>query len=389
MLEINSLDHSFRGIGKLNGKVVFIKNALPSEIVEIKIKKEKKKFIEAEVDKYIKTSSERIIPKCKYFGICGGCDIMHLDYINQLKYKEEKIRNIVSKYLDDNIKVNNIVYDNDENYRNKVKFQVKEKVGLYKNESYDIVPIDNCLISNKKINESIEYLNKLDLININSITCKVFQDKLMIDIDSKTDIDINPILDISDSIYVNNKLVYGEKKLFEKLGDYTFMISPKSFFQVNKNICLKLYEKIKNYVGNNHNILDLYCGCGSIGIYVNKGNTVLGIEISESAIKDAIENKKINKLSNVEFICGDSSIKTNFKPDIVIVDPPRNGLNDSTISNIIKLKPKKIIYVSCNPITLVRDLKKLEIYNIIEITPFDMFPNTKHVECLSLLTIKI
>ena len=385
MLQIESLDHSFRGIAKINGKIVFVKNALPNEVVEIKIDKEKKKYVEASVLKYIKTSNERIKPKCKYFSSCGGCDIMHLSYKNQLKYKQEKIENIINKYFKNNIKINDIIYDNNLNYRNKVKFQVNKTIGLYKNETYEVIPIDQCLIANDIINKSIPFLNKLDLKNISSITCRTAMDKLMISIESRKDVKIDNLLDIADSIYINNKHIYGDKKLIEQLGEYKYVISEKSFFQVNKNICIKLYDEIKKHVGTNKNILDLYCGCGSIGIYVNKNNKVLGIEINESAINDAEENKKINNLKNIDFICADSSIKTKFKPDIVIVDPPRSGLNKNTIDNILKLKPNKIIYVSCNPMTLVRDLNKFDSYNILELTPFDMFPNTKHVEIVTIL----
>ena len=182
--------------------------------------------------------------------------------------------------------------------------------------------------------------------------------------------------------------MYGDKTITEELENFKYIISPKSFFQVNKNICLKLYKKIRDYVGENSNILDLYCGCGSIGIFVSKNNNVLGVEINKSAINDANKNKKLNNLENVHFICGDSSIKNNFKSNIVIVDPPRSGLNDKTIKKIKNLSPKKLIYVSCDPMTLVRDLNKLDQFNIIEITPFDMFPHTKHVECLCYLELK-
>ena len=389
MLEVKSLDHNFNGISKINNKIVFIKNALPNEVVEIKIINEKKKYLEAEVTKYIKTCDERINPKCKYFGICGGCDLLHLNYKTQLKYKQEKIENIFSKYFKKDIKINNIVFDNDLYYRNKIKFQIGDKVGFYKNNSYKVIPINTCLIANKKINESIKYLNKLELKNIKSITCRIHNDKLMIDIDSNKDINFSPISNIADSIFLNNKHVYGEKKVIDKLGNYDFVISPKSFFQVNKNICIKLYDKIKEYVGTNKQILDLYCGCGTIGIYISsEDNAILGVEINKSAINDALENKKINKLENIDFICGDSSINTKFKPNIIIVDPPRSGLNKKTIDKIINLRPEKIIYVSCNPMTLVRDLNLLNVYTVIEITPFDMFPNTKHVECLCVLKIK-
>ena len=390
MLEIKSLNHDFNGIGKLNEKVIFVKDALPGEVVDIKIIKEKKSYSEAIVTKYIKTSKNRVKPKCKYFGFCGGCNIMNINYLNQLKCKEEKINNIIKKYIKKDVKINPIIYDNDIGYRNKIKFQIGNKVGFFKNNSYEVINIDNCKIANKKINQSIPYLNNLDLTKIKNITCRTAQDKLMIIIETKNndDIDVSPILNVSDSIYLNDKHIYKDKTILEKLDEFEYIISPQSFFQINKNICLKLYRKIKEYVGENNKVLDLYCGCGSIGIFVSKNNEVLGVEINKSAIKDANKNKKLNKLNKINFICGDSSIENNFKPNIIIVDPPRSGLNDKTIKKINKLKPEKLIYVSCDPMTLVRDLNKLDLFNIVEITPFDMFPNTKHCESLCLLRKK-
>ena len=206
-------------------------------------------------------------------------------------------------------------------------------------------------------------------------------------------IDITPIKQIANSIYIkikdNYKLIYGENKLNKTIGQYNFLVSPDSFFQVNDEICIKLYKKIKSYIEQDKNILDLFCGTGTIGIFVNENNKVLGVEINKNAIIDANQNKKINDINNIEFLCGDSG-KTiqniNFKPDIVIVDPPRSGLDKISINNIIKLNPQKIIYVSCDPMTLVRDLNELSnSFEVEEITPFDMFPNTNHVECIALL----
>lgn len=392
MIEVTSLDHNGRGIAKLNDKIVFIENALPGEIVEIKILNEKKKFIEASVTNYIKKSNIRIESNCPYYEKCGGCDLLHIKYNDQLKFKHNKISNIVSRYLNNNIKIQDIVKsDNNFNYRNKVTFQVKECVGFYKNKSYDLIEIDKCLNCDNIINEAIPYLKKLDLKYMDKIICKTGLNKLMIILETKKqDINIDPIKDISESIFIKNnnkyKLVHGNKYIYEKLGKYNYLVSPDSFFQINLNVCEKLYNKIHEYVGKNKNILDLYCGTGSIGIYVSELNNVIGIEINEFAIKDANENKKLNNIENISFICGDSSNeieKLNFNPDIIIVDPPRSGLNNEAIKNILKISPNKIIYVSCDPMTLVRDLKQLnEKYNIIEITPFDMFPNTKHVECV-------
>ena len=392
MIEITSLDHNGRGIAKINDKIVFVENALPGEIVEIKILNEKKNLIEADVLKYIKKSNLRIDSPCPYYDKCGGCDLLHLCYKEQLKFKQEKICNIIKKYLNKNIKINDIVKcDNNFNYRNKVTFQVKEKIGFYKNKSYDLIPIDKCLNCNDVINNAISYLKKLNLKDIEKITCRTNKLELMIILETKNEnINIDPIKDICNSIFIKNnnkyKLVYGDNYITQKLDKYKYLVSPDSFFQVNLNICEKLYNKINEYVGSNKNILDLYCGTGSIGIYVSQSNNVIGIEINEFAIMDANKNKKLNSIENIKFICGDSSEKIqnlNFNPDIIIVDPPRSGLKNITIANILKMNPKQIIYVSCDPMTLVRDLNILsKNYNIEEITPFDMFPNTKHVECL-------
>ena len=395
MYKIESVDHYGKGITHINNKITFVKNALPNEIVELNINKETSKYNEAVVTKYIEKSNYRCNTKCKYYDYCGGCNIMHLNYEDQLKFKQDKIKNIIHKYLDDNIIINNIIKsDNCFNYRNKVTFQVKENIGFYNDNSYDFVEIDNCPISHKLINASIKYLKKLDLKYVNKITCRAASDNLMVIIEtSKNDLNIDCIKEISSSIYLkcNDKyiLAFGDKYIYETLENYKYMISPDSFFQINIDVCNKLYNKINEYVGINKNVLDLYCGTGSIGIYVSKNNNVVGIEKNKFAIQDANKNITLNHIKNVNFICGDSAKETknlNFNPDIVIVDPPRSGLNKETITNVLKFKADEIIYVSCNPMTLVRDLKILNsIYNIIEITPFDMFPNTYHVETITRL----
>ena len=398
MIEITSLDHNGKGIGKINDKIVFVDNALPNEIVDIRIIKEKKNFIEAEVNSYIKTAQNRTESPCPYFHNCGGCDLLHMNYDDMLKFKQEKIENIMKKYLYKQIKINNIIKcDSNFYYRNKVTFQVEENIGFYKNKTYNIIPIDKCLISNELINNSIKKLKKLDLKYIDKIICRASSKELMIIIETtKLDLDINVLKEIATSIYIknNNKyfLMHGNKYITEKLGNYKYLISPDSFFQISINTCFKLYSKIKEYVGKNNNVLDLYCGTGSIGIFISENNNVLGIEINEYAINDAKENAKLNNIKNINFICGESGKKLNnikFNPDVIIVDPPRSGLSKETISNIFKLNSKKLIYVSCDPMTLARDLNLLsKKYEIIELTPFDMFPNTKHVECLVLLNLK-
>ena len=194
-----------------------------------------------------------------------------------------------------------------------------------------------------------------------------------------------------ESIYINDKLVYGKNKIIAQMDKYKFLVSSNSFFQVNTPVATAMYKYIDSLIPKTNVIFDLYCGTGTIGIFVsNKADKVVGLEINKDAIKDANENKKINNLNNIDFYEANASNikqKTNLKPDVIIVDPPRSGLDDKMIEDIKNLKPNKLIYVSCDPMTLARDLKKLD-YNIISIKGFNMFPNTYHIESVSVLKIK-
>ena len=311
----------------------------------------------------------------------------------------------MSKFANIDInKIKTILYDNcNFYYRNKLTFQVKETIGLYSKNSYNLISVDKCYIASLKINEILLIIkNNIDLKNIEQIIIRnsVYNDKIMVIFVGKN-INLNNLFLLKnyvDSIYVKKDdytLLYGDKYLEEKLGSYIFKISPDSFFQVNSSMCVRLYNKILEY-GNfkgDENVLDLYCGTGTIGIYISKFvNSVIGYEINKYAIMDAELNKKKNSVDNIQFVCGSSelsfdNITSNI--DIIIVDPPRSGLNQKTITGIKNVKPCKVIYVSCDPVTLARDLKILsDCYIVIEITPVDMFPNTKHVECVCLLKLK-
>lgn len=397
MIKIDTLDHYGRGIGKINNKIIFVDNALPGEIIEPIIVKEKKNYVEGYVKNYIKKSEKRIKEKCIYFNSCGGCDLLHLEYKNQLEFKMEKVKNIVSKYLNKNIKINEIIKsDNEFNYRNKITLKVNNKIGFFEKRSNNIVEINECKLALPIINNAIKYLKKLDLSHINSITLRTNSKDLMIIIEADKDIDINYIKPIAYSIYIkrNNvyNLVYGEKYLLEYVDNYKFLVSPDSFFQINLNVCAKLYKKIKDYTRYAHNILDLYCGTGTIGIYAHTNNNLLGVEVNKYAIKDANKNMKLNNITNAKFICGKSEEiinKIKLSPDVIIVDPPRGGMDKKAIRYILNSNASEVIYVSCDPMTLVRDLKMLsDNYKIIEITPFDMFPNTFHVENVCLMEKK-
>ncbi len=388
VVRIEKLDHFGRGIAKVNNIPIFVENSLIGEEVEILITKEKKNYMEGVVIDYIKKSPLRVKSNCPYYDKCGGCDLLHLSYIEQLKYKENKVKEIIKKFSGLEC-INNIVSSKQFNYRNKITLQVKNGIGYFQKKSNDIINIDNCLLVDNKINEIINKLKKIDVSDVKKIVVRVTNLESMVVFYGKINLKID--LDV-DTIIINDKVFKGNGYIREEINDFKFIISPTSFFQVNNIGMINIYNKVLEYVDGG-NVLDLYCGTGTIGIYVSKkANKVLGIELNKEAIKDALINKKLNNINNIDFISGDVGTilsENNFKADIIIVDPPRAGLDNKSIDNIIKIKPKKIVYVSCDPVTLARDLNILkEKYDVIEITPFDMFGNTYHVECVCLLKLR-
>ena len=388
VVKIEKLDHFGRGIAKVNNMPIFVENSLIGEEVEVIVTKEKKNYMEGIVSKYLKVSPLRVESKCPYYDKCGGCDLLHLSYEEQLKYKENKVKEIIKKFSGLDC-VNKIVGSKQFNYRNKITLQVNKEIGYFKKKTNDIIAIDKCLLVDDKINKIIKGLKKIDVSKVNKIVIRVTNLESMVvfygDITKKINLNV-------DTIVVNDKIVKGNGYIKEEINGLNFTISPTSFFQVNNIGMINIYNKVLEYV-DGVNVLDLYCGTGTISMYVfKKANKVLGIELNKEAVKDALINKKINNIANVDFISGDVGnilSQNNFKADIVIVDPPRSGLDNNSISNIIKIHPNKIIYVSCNPVTLARDLNILkEHYDVLEISPFDMFGNTYHVECVCLLKLR-
>lgn len=396
---IDRLDHQGRGIGKIDNKTIFVYDALPNELVDVDIIFENKKFMEGKVNKYLKISPIRIESDCPYYKYCGGCDLRHINYDEELKYKEEKVKQIIKKFsnIDVNV-IKPIVGNNINEYRNKATFHVKCKVGYYGKKSNEIISIDKCLIVDDKINEILKYLKELNLSNVYEIVVRTshFLDDSMIvikgnNINEKYFVDKLNNITTNIIIYQNKeyKTIYGKGYIFDMIGDYKFKISPDSFFQINTVQAKRLYDKVLEYLEpNNDRVLDLYCGTGTIGIYVSKYcKNVYGVEINKYAVEDAFINKEINNINNIDFKCLDASnidIKDQF--DKIIVDPPRSGLDKKTINYLINSDAKRIVYVSCDPITLARDLELLSNkYDIIEITPVDMFSRTYHVENVCLL----
>jgi 23S rRNA (uracil1939-C5)-methyltransferase len=402
-VEVTKLDHQGRGIAKINGKIIFIPNALPEETVDVDIILEKKKYYEGIIKEIINASDKRIKSICPYFEECGGCQFLNMNYQDSLDYKQNKVEEIMNKYLGIKIKINNIVAcDNNLYYRNKTTFQVENDIGFFKEKTNTLIPVDKCYISDIRINDIYkEIKDNIDLTNVNQIIIRATKNTLesMVIFKTSNYVDNKRLIDVLknkvDSIYINDELIYGKGKIIENLCNKNFYISPSSFFQVNTLQAEKLYNKAIAYadIKKEDTVLDLYCGTGTIGIVASdKAKKVIGIELNKEAIKDANENKKLNNINNIEFYAGDVGKilnKNNYKPDIIIVDPPRVGLDSLALAQILNIRPKKLVYVSCDLMTLARDLKLLSNdYDILELTPVDMFPYTAHVESVCALKLK-
>lgn len=396
-LKIERLSDNGDGIGFIDGKVVFVPKTVPGDVILIKDIKDYKKYYRGSLDTIVGKSDIRCDIECPYYDICGGCQIMGISYEKQLEYKKNKVVNIFKKYAD--IDINPFIFGNKQfKYRNKIILHVSDgKLGLVKYHSHGFVNIDRCLLVSDKINEVIKIINdKLDLVDVSKIMLREATNgdimvKFYGDISFKQV--IGSLDGIVKSIYVDDKLVFGDERIFSILNGFSFGISPESFFQVNYEGMIKIYDIILKYINDGDRILDLYCGSGSIGIYVSsKCSSIFGVEINESAVRDANLNKEINGLDNVNFRCGnvDSIIDGKYRCDTVIVDPPRGGLNKKTRDILLDVNSDKIIYVSCDAITLARDINYLKSkYYLEDITLIDMFPNTYHVEsvaCLKLIS---
>lgn len=389
-INIIDIDHKGNGIGKINNKVVFVPKTITGDICDIEIIKSYKNYDIGKLNKIEEESIDRINAKCPYYQICGGCNISNLDYDKQLEFKVNKVKNIFKRYLNINIEPNIIDSIDKYEYRNKITYHNDKTLGLV--SIYDnVIDINNCLLVSNRINNLYNKIKKEDLSLVNKIIIKECNNGLILDIIGNMNID--NIKEDTISIYMNNKCMFKKEDGYINIGNIKYIVSNKSFFQVNTNNIYRLYDEIIRY-GNfskDDEVIDLYCGVGSITLYIAKYvKKVLGIEIIEDAIMDAKENARINNINNVSFICGDVSkvIDENIHGNKLIVDPPRVGLDKHTVDIINNSKIDKLIYVSCDPMTLVRDIKNLINYELREVSVIDMFPQTHHCESIVLLKLK-
>lgn len=384
---INDEDHIGNGITRIDNFVVFVPYALKNEKIKVKITKINKRFATAKIEEIINIDDRRQCAKCKIFNECGGCSFLHLSFNEEKKKKID----FINKLFNTNVK--EILTNNEYNYRNKATFHVKNgMIGYYSENTNNLVEFDNCLLLDERINEVYSVLKNINLSGISEVVVRTSKNNIMVILKGqKEEFNYDELVNKIkiDSLYLNDKLLYGSAYIIEELGNIKYSIYPNAFFQVNTDNMKIMYDKVKEYAGSGNKLLDLYCGTGTIGIYLKENFVeVTGIEVNKEAILNANINKNLNNLRNINFICGDASIAKNNNYDVIVVDPPRSGLSKKVIDFLNKSNAKTIVYVSCNPKTLKRDLDLLAKYSMTKLECINMFNKTKHCEVITALDKK-
>lgn len=396
-VEVIKFDNSGRGIGYLNDKIIFIPKTVPGDIVDVEIVLEKKNYLEGRLVEVITPSKLRQKPICPYFNECGGCDLMHISLSESLEYKLNKVNDILKRNKIDYEVTKIIKSECPYNYRDKVTFKIVDgKIGFFQTDTHKLVEINYCYLCKDAINNVIKDIHTLNIKNGEVIIRCNYNDELLLALNTLDKIDnIETLINEHKIVGIvnNDKCIYGEDYFIDKINEYLFKVSYNSFFQVNPYICSELFKLIEKYTDKSNNVLDLYCGVGTLSIVASmNAKNVLGVEINSNAIIDANLNKTLNKRNNVDFICEDTKnilnkITSDF--DTIILDPPRSGVVQKVLNKIMEVNPDKIIYVSCDPNTLARDLKLLEEkYIISNFKLLDMFPETEHNESIVVLEKK-
>ena len=446
-----------KSLARLDGKVIFVEDAVPGDIVDIRLRKNKKDWAEGHAFNFHTYSEDRVVPFCEHFGVCGGCQWQMLPYEKQLQYKQKQVQDNLKRIGKINLPaLLPIVGANTTRYyRNKIEYTFGNKRFLLPHELNDplispqqdvagfhaqgifdkVVDIRKCHLQPEPTNEirlsvkqfAIEHgLSFYDIRNHHGFLrtmqvriCRTGEIMVNIvfgheDLDNRTRL-LDHILSsypsittllytintkMNDSLYdLMPQVYYGNGYVTEKLEDFQFKIGPKSFFQTNTEQAEKLYQVTRQFaeLTGNENVYDLYCGTGSIGIFVSKlAHKIVGIETVKEAIIDAQENALLNNIGHAHFfqgdvtdVCNDAFISQHGKPDVVITDPPRAGMHEKLVQKIADMRSPVVVYVSCNPATQARDLNLLSsTYDVTAIQPFDMFPHTHHIENVVQLKLK-
>lgn len=441
VVESIDLTHDALGVCKLeNGFMIFVEGMLKGERAEIVITETRKNYGFGKIINLLEKSPYRVAAKCKHFDTCGGCSLMHMDYDLQLSFKKYRVETTLKRIGLNNVLVNDMIgMANPYNYRNKVeiKFSQGEKgieAGFFQAKSHTLVNLDECHIMPKRVYDLLVLIknvsNELGIKAYDEETkTGVFKSAVMRESNKtkklsvlfnlpvgqtipQSDIFVKKILakipevasiayssTNDESSYSMDEIVqlHGEDGLIDSIDGMDFWIGHRSFFQTNPIQTERLYKKALDYANltGKEKVIDAYCGIGTISLVAaKKAFKVFGIEVVKPAIQDARKNAEINHLKNVFFEVGEAETVIQkwkkFKFDVIFVDPPRKGCDKAMLDAVIGMKIPKIVYISCDPGTLARDLKILADggYSILEVTPFDMFPQTVHVETVTLLQLK-
>jgi 23S rRNA (uracil1939-C5)-methyltransferase len=446
-----------KSIGKHDGKVIFVERAVPGDVADIYITSDRKGYMEGYIHTLKKEGEGRLKPFCQHWDICGGCQWQQMDYINQLKWKQQQVIDAFERIA--KVPIKNFIpiqkAPDTVAYRNKVQFTFSAKaylkvfdrnnpehldvksLGYFVPGKFDkIFDVEYCHLIDEKLNNIRNSLRDFCLLKEytffdffkkkgfmrglllrnstlgETLVMVIFGEENQADIDSVMRFLEEKFPEITSLHHVINEKVNdtyndleittskGPGYIEEKLGNLIFSISPKSFFQTNSKQAKTLYDITKEFAqltGKEH-VYDLYCGTGTIGLYVSDlCQKVTGIEYIEDAVLDANSNAIKNHITNAQFFAGDmvkvlddDFVKTHGKPDVIITDPPRAGMHEDVVKKILELEPEKIVYVSCNPATQSRDIQWLSSkYDVEQVQPVDMFPHTHHVENVALLVKRL
>ncbi len=441
IINIKGMTHEGQGVGKVDGFTVFVDGPVEGEKVEVKIIKVGKSFAAGKMVKILEPSPHRTKPVCGIYKRCGGCSLQHMSYEAGLEFKTRLVSDSIRRIgkIDDVVIHNTIGMKKPMNYRNKAQYPVGRqgnelKAGFYARRSHDIIDCVDCMIQDEvsgKIRSIVkDFIIDNDISVYDESTGKGFIRHIMTRTGFKTG-EIMVVLVVNgrslphndklvkllisqipqiESIVLNvntkktnvimgneNLTLYGKDTITDYIGRFKFNISPISFFQVNPIQTEVLYGKALEYAGltGNETVFDLYCGIGTISLFLSeKAKKVYGVEVVEAAVMDARENALLNGVENVEFMAGEAEklipevYSRGIRADVVVVDPPRKGCDEILLETLVNMKPERIVYVSCNPATLARDLNYLagKGFKAVEVQPVDMFPWTPHVESIIMMT---